>query len=149
MLKIIIFQANKLPNQSLADKVPTPIPNTLDPRLVQLSNLHQLQNRLPPTSAIPNPLASRLPGLTTDGLNLPGVLGTHSLGLTTGIGPSLGNSLNLQRQMTHNSVVDNLVPKPAEDPISSLLKQLHQQKQQQQQAASVSVSFFVLFYFFF
>ncbi|XP_044747751.1 GIGYF family protein Gyf isoform X2 [Coccinella septempunctata] len=132
-------QANKLPNPTLADKAPTAMPNPLDPRLVQLSNLHQLQNRLPPTSAIPNPLASRLPGLTTDGLNLPGVLGTHPLGLTPGIGPSLGNSLNMPRQMTHNSVVDNLVPKPAEDPISSLLKQLHQQKQQQQQAANVSL----------
>ncbi|XP_045478722.1 GIGYF family protein Gyf isoform X2 [Harmonia axyridis] len=132
-------QANKLPNQTLADKAQTAIPNQLDPRLVQLSNLHQLQNRLPPSSAIPNPLASRLPGLSADGLNLPGVLGAHPLGLTPGMGPNLGNSLNLQRQMSHNTVVENLVPKPPEDAIGNLLKHLHQQKQQQQQAASVSL----------
>ncbi|KAL3266026.1 hypothetical protein HHI36_010214 [Cryptolaemus montrouzieri] len=135
-------QVNKLPNTSLADKPPTSLPNQLDPRLVQLSNLHQLQNRLPPTSAIPNPLASRLPGLTTDGLNLPGMLGGNPLGMTPSMGPHLGSSMNLQRPLSHNPAVDNLVPKPADDPISSLLKQL---QQQQQQSAGVSV--LILFYY--
>ncbi|KAK9875652.1 hypothetical protein WA026_009449 [Henosepilachna vigintioctopunctata] len=123
-------QANKLPNASIGDATPSALPGQLDPRLVTLSLQHQLQqqSRLPPTSAgmLPNPLASRLPGVTTDGLNLPGMM-QRPIGIPTpSIGASaLANAMNMQRPL-HAPVVDNMGSKVVEDPIRSLLNQLQQ-----------------------
>lgn len=125
------MQANKMATPNIpSDKAPPNIPpNSLDPLIqLQLNNLHQMQNRAPP--AIPNnPMASRLAaGLPTEGRGMPAMLSNHPLSLCTGVTPNISNPLNIPRPAQQG--IENLVPKPENDPLSNLLKQLQQQKQQ-------------------
>ncbi|CAH0559994.1 unnamed protein product [Brassicogethes aeneus] len=104
-------QANKLPGQTpLADKPPSSsLPGQLDPHLMHMNNL-MMQSRLPTPEAIASALAAGMPG------------GSGAMpGMPAGLG-----AINLLRQNAHGAAVEQ-----DNEPLKSLLKQLHQNSQQQ------------------
>ncbi|EFA01526.1 hypothetical protein TcasGA2_TC007086 [Tribolium castaneum] len=127
-------QSNKLPGSVLVDKPPSSVPNQLDPLLVQMGNMHSLQNRMQtpglhnhlPGSGVPSNLTSSLPpdglGNTLPNLQtspIPTLPGMHG-NLPTGLpGP-----INVNRPS-----MDQLPPGQDNDPITNFLKQFQQQRQ--------------------
>ncbi|CAH1173798.1 unnamed protein product [Phaedon cochleariae] len=139
-------QANKLPGQGVADKPPQGLPGGLDPHLqLHMGNILSMQSRLPASNMVPSLPAGFTSNLSNNmqpdglaagmsGLQPPG--GLPLGGIQTNVPVSIGGSINIQRPTSHASV-DQMGSSQAEDPISSLLKQLQQQKQQSQQADSL------------
>ncbi|RZC32532.1 PERQ amino acid-rich with GYF domain-containing protein 2 [Asbolus verrucosus] len=135
-------QSNKLPGSVLVDKPSSSVPNQLDPLLVQMGNMHSLQNRIQtpglhnhlPTG-VPTNLSSSLPpdglGSTLPSLQTPPIPtgGISSLPSIHGSLPSgLPGSVNVNRPTSHGSI-DQLPPNQDNDPITNFLKQFQQQRQ--------------------
>ncbi|XP_019770094.2 GRB10-interacting GYF protein 2 isoform X2 [Dendroctonus ponderosae] len=129
-------QANKLPPTGLMDKHPPNIPGgAINPHLhMHMSNFLSMQSRLP--GGVPSQLTGGLPA------GIPGQLGPNNMaanlsalpranmvpagmplqgGLSSGMGLNVPTASAVEHNVNQNS-----------DPITKLLKQLHQETQQQQ-----------------
>lgn len=121
----------------MLDKPNSSVPNQLDPLLVQMGNMHSLQNRMQTpglhnhlpggvpsnlaSSLPPDGLGSSLPNLQTPQISqLPGIHGSIPTGLP--------GSLNVNRPTSHTSM-DQLPPGQDSDPLANFLKQFQQQRQ--------------------
>jgi hypothetical protein len=137
-----LFQSNKLPGSVLVDKPGSSVPNQLDPLLVQMGNMHSLQNRMQ-TPGLHNHLPSGVPAnlsssLPPDGLgsSIPNLqtppMGAGGMSALPGIHGSLPSglpgSVNVNRPTSHTPI-DQLPPGQDSDPIANFLKQFQQQRQ--------------------
>jgi hypothetical protein len=135
-------QSNKLPGSVLVDKPGSSVPNQLDPLLVQMGNMHSLQNRMQ-TPGLHNHLPSGVPAnlsssLPPDGLgsSIPNLqtppMGAGGMSALPGIHGSLPSglpgSVNVNRPTSHTPI-DQLPPGQDSDPIANFLKQFQQQRQ--------------------
>ncbi|KAF7270533.1 GIGYF family protein Gyf isoform X2 [Rhynchophorus ferrugineus] len=132
MLSQLQQQAHKLPSTNILDKRPPNMPGAIDPHMIHMTNFLSMQNRLPGSlpnqlpTGIPGPLPpenipTNLPGLSSAPLGTPGIpISTIPMGLNSGLGMNVPRPSSVE----HSMPIEN-------DPIASLLKQLHQQKQNQ------------------
>ncbi|KAJ3658723.1 hypothetical protein Zmor_010447 [Zophobas morio] len=136
-------QSNKLPGSVLVDKPSSSVPNQLDPLLVQMGNMHSLQNRMPSSGlhnhlpgGVPTNLSSSLPpdglGSTLPSLQTPPIApsGISSLpGIHSSLPSGLPGSVNVNRPTPHGSIDQLQQPGQDNDPITNFLKQFQQQRQ--------------------